>query len=100
MCSFLDGSDPEKLFLIFPSVASQDAIKLASRRGYETIIIIEPDEKSYPPADYIVSTDSGWGTYETVVATNSRAVAVFGSPDGYGDLLVAMENRVFRRICG
>jgi hypothetical protein len=93
MCSFLDSGAPDKLFLTFPADTSPNAIELANRRGYETIIIIEPDEASYAHADYIISTDSGWGTYETIIATASCAVAVFGNPEGYGELLIAMENK-------
>lgn len=89
----LDSADPDKLFLVFPANAAPDLIERAHRSGYETIIIIESDQTTYSHADYIISSDSGWGTYETVVAANAHAVAIFGDPEGYGELLVTMENK-------
>lgn len=90
--SFIGGSDPEKLFLVFPTNSPQWAVDLARGRGIETVIIVEPNDREYVRADYVISRDSGWGDYETVAAANSHAIAVFGDPSGYEYLLRRMDN--------
>lgn len=91
--SFLERSTPEKLFLAFPASTSSGTVEKARHFGYETIVIVAPDEMSFPQTDYIVSRDAGWGTYETIVATHTHSLAIFGNPEGYGELMLAMENR-------
>ncbi len=91
--SFLARSWPDKLFLAFPTETSAEIVESAKGRGFETIVIVAPEETSFPPADYIVSSDAGWGTYETIVSTHTHAVAVFADPQAHGELLVAMDNR-------
>ncbi|MFH1652955.1 MAG: hypothetical protein ABIE74_02765 [Pseudomonadota bacterium] len=90
---FLKKSDPEKLFLTIPSNTPQTMIEMMRKYGYETIIIVEPDNADLPAVDYIVSRGSGWGTYNTVAATNSHAIVVFGDPSANGSLLSKMENQ-------
>jgi hypothetical protein len=93
MEAFLAAAEDDKLFLMFPVSVQQEIIELAKRHRYETIVIVEPSDAAYPHADYVVSRDSGWGAYATVVATNAHAAAVFGDPEGHYEALLAMENK-------
>jgi hypothetical protein len=91
--AFLEGSDPDKLFLLFPATVDHRVLELATEAGYETIIIVAPDNPPRLHAAYLIASDSGWGTYETIVAANAHALAVCGDPKEYRAVLVAMENK-------
>jgi hypothetical protein len=90
--TFLSNVDPERLFLVFPTNESQAAIDMARERGFETIVIVEPSISDAPKADYLIARDTGWGTYETVAASNSHAIVIFGDPKPMKSLILKMDN--------
>lgn len=90
--ALLDAVDPESLFLCFPANVAQPVIDRARKAHVETIVIVEPEQVDLPLADFLVARDTGWGTYDTVVAGAVQGAMVFGDPSAYASLLIKIDN--------